>query len=104
MEAAVDPRTGVDFFRVEGERGVASRRVATGVWRGVSTREGGAVPTASGRSTEMQGYGVGFFQSSNLLNLFFPRNVAAVSKLLIAIRKGHGTQREGERGTGVGGG
>lgn len=28
-----------------------------------------------------------FFQSSNLLNLFFPRNVAAVSKLLIAIGK-----------------
>lgn len=32
------------------------------------------------------GGGDGFFQSSNLLNLFFPRNVAAVSKLLIAIR------------------
>lgn len=31
--------------------------------------------------------GVVFFQSSNLLNLFFPRNVAAVSKLLIAIGK-----------------
>jgi hypothetical protein len=36
-----------------------------------------------------------FFQSSNLLNLFFPRNVAAVSKLLIAIGKVEPTAREG---------
>lgn len=34
-----------------------------------------------------RGERVVFFQSSNLLNLFFPRNVAAVSKLLIAIGK-----------------
>lgn len=45
------------------------------------------------------GGGDGFFQSSNLLNLFFPRNVAAVSKLLIAIRGA-----EGEEGTGSAGG
>jgi len=46
-----------------------------------------------------------FFQSSNLLNLFFPRNVAAVSKLLIAIGKVEPTAREGsriERGEGEG--
>jgi len=41
--------------------------------------------------------GVVFFQSSNLLNLFFPRNVAAVSKLLIAIGKVEPTAREGSR-------
>lgn len=37
-----------------------------------------------------------FFQSSNLLNLFFPRNVAAVSKLLIAIGKVEPMGWEGE--------
>lgn len=42
--------------------------------------------------------GDGFFQSSNLLNLFFPRNVAAVSKLLIAIREGTGFAGVGFRG------
>lgn len=52
-----------------------------------------------------------FFQSSNLLNLFFPRNVAAVSKLLIAIGKvepmgweGRGAELSGGgRGAGEGG-
>jgi len=39
----------------------------------------------------------GFFQSSNLLNLFFPRNVAAVSKLLIAIGKVEPMGWEGSR-------
>lgn len=49
------------------------------------------------------GEGVVFFQSSNLLNLFFPRNVAAVSKLLIAIGKvepmgrGRGVELNGAR-------
>lgn len=38
-----------------------------------------------------------FFQSSNLLNLFFPRNVAAVSKLLIAIGKVESMGWEGSR-------
>lgn len=38
-----------------------------------------------------------FFQSSNLLNLFFPRNVAAVSKLLIAIGKVEPMGWEGSR-------
>jgi len=43
----------------------------------------------------VRGEGVVFFQSSNLLNLFFPRNVAAVSKLLIAIGKVEPMGREG---------
>lgn len=38
-----------------------------------------------------------FFQSSNLLNLFFPRNVAAISKLLIAIGKVEPMGWEGSR-------
>lgn len=41
-----------------------------------------------------------FFQSSNLLNLFFPRNVAAVSKLLIAIGKVEPMGWEGRGGEG----
>lgn len=51
-----------------------------------------------------------FFQSSNLLNLFFPRNVAAVSKLLIAIGKvepmwdERGVELSGGRGEREGGG
>lgn len=57
---------------------------------------------------ERGGRGVVFFQSSNLLNLFFPRNVAAVSKLLIAIGKvepmwdERGVELSGGRGGGRG--
>lgn len=49
------------------------------------------------RVRERGGERVVFFQSSNLLNLFFPRNVAAVSKLLIAIGKVEPMGWEGSR-------
>jgi len=49
------------------------------------------------KSARATGERVVFFQSSNLLNLFFPRNVAAVSKLLIAIGKVEPMGWEGSR-------
>lgn len=128
MYVTLGPRNMVDFFRVEGERGVATRRrlkIGAGGWLSCRrVREAAAASKRSESAREKQGgkekrrekgrgvgvdrerveegrrgtAGDGFFQSSNLLNLFFPRNVAAVSKLLIAIREGTGFAGVGFRG------
>jgi len=63
--------------------GDATRTVARERGRGGTT----VVSMDAEKSARASGERVVFFQSSNLLNLFFPRNVAAVSKLLIAIGK-----------------
>lgn len=71
-----------------------------GGWERVGGRVGGRL---GGWGSSRRRRGVVFFQSSNLLNLFFPRNVAAVSKLLIAIGKvepmgrGRGVELNGAR-------
>lgn len=91
-ESASAGRRGFPVVSMDAEK--SEHRV--GGWERVGGRLGG---WGTGRRRR----GVVFFQSSNLLNLFFPRNVAAVSKLLIAIGKvepmgrGRGVELNGAR-------
>lgn len=86
----------VDWLRIAYPRGGRERERER--WRESAAE--GATPVVSmdaEKSARAREERVVFFQSSNLLNLFFPRNVAAVSKLLIAIGKVEPMGWEGSR-------
>lgn len=79
----------VDWLRIAYSAGGREAN-ASGSARESAAAEGVDPGCVDGCRKECESEGgerVVFFQSSNLLNLFFPRNVAAVSKLLIAIGK-----------------
>lgn len=86
----------VDWLRIAYPGGGGETRT-----RAVARERGrGGTPVVSmdaEKSASARRERVVFFQSSNLLNLFFPRNVAAVSKLLIAIGKVEPMGWEGSR-------
>lgn len=99
----------MDWLRIAYPRGDADANAnAVARERGRGGRPPVVSMDAEKSARARRGERVVFFQSSNLLNLFFPRNVAAVSKLLIAIGKvepmaGDGRGAEIERGRKGGG-